>query len=228
MAKNKSSKSALRSQQLIQQKRQAARILRQAGLYASKTKRQTDEQIRKSSYINKLRRDFADVISGATRAAKIPKIQLPVFKARGYRSHKGKVIVPREVKRATPRLAHEQPPPPPPTDRGGTPRRDGSFESCLRRVLAWFEANAHPMFGDSDERAEELKMYARQNPEVFRAIINESNRQGRQYLSGRPPLEPNWPDGVQAEIFLTLYQELYWYHPSEIDYTQSGGLMPRC
>lgn len=220
MAAKKVKVPSARSQQNLIEKRRVYNILRDAGLLKKKGGRVTEKYLRESSYLRQLRRDFADVISGATKPLKVPRFKLPEFKSAGFRIHNGRIIADAGIKRAT--SASNLTPPPPPPQR---PRSDKGFNDCLRRVLEWFDANHDPKQGDYRERRANLIQHARENPEAFRGIINASNALGRQYLAGQPRTINPWPD---SEVFRSLYGELYYYKPSEYSHNVTGGLIPRC
>lgn len=232
-----------KSKILLAEKRRAASILRSAGLLRRKAGQKiTREYLQESSYFRKLRREFADVISGEVRVAKLNRDAASMFKAAGYRVKRasgGKVAVivqarqmPGGLRKPSPLLP---PPAPPVAPRPAKARaapatsraeRRHRIDDCIKKVLAWFRVNA---LADVDERAVTLVQYAQQHPTEFRAIINASHNDGARYLSGQgPDFQQTLPDNDIADLFRENFPELYYYHPSYATYTVHGGNLPRC
>lgn len=239
MAKRTSKQPSERSQELLAEKRRAAKILREAGLLRRRAGRITKQYLQESSYLRKLRREFADVISGEVRVAKINKDAARLFKASGYRVKSGRVIVPKSTPRRITNLQawniSQQPPPPAPPAAARAAqrrqRRDHDFEECLRKITTWFLNNTTYA---PQERVVTLVQWARANPNKFRRIVNASHQNGLNYLAGKGPTA-NWPAADYDDLEDTLsefrdeFTELYYYHPSVFDLTYgTGSLIPRC
>lgn len=234
VAKRSYKRQSARSKQILAEKRRAAKILREAGLLQRRGKKITAEYLRTSSYFRRVRREFADVLTGEVRAAKINLDAGRLLRAAGYRVRHGRVIVPKATPAIRPaqvgRLALQPPPAAPIAPRPRRSRR-AKADRVIQMVVDWYRAGfnesgegqiRHGRRNDLTEgRLARLVELINQKPELLAKIVEKSRADNERYLQGRGPAHqqelPEPEDDLEEDILDELindFPELYYYHHS--------------
>jgi hypothetical protein len=232
MARRSYKRQSARSKQILAEKRRAAKILRQAGLLQRRGKKITAEYLRSSSYFNRVRREFADLLSGEVRAAKINLEGGRLLRAAGYRVRHGKVIVPKATKPIRPgqvgRLALQAPPRAPTAPRPRRSRRAVS-DVMIQQIIEWYQAGfnregiGQTRFGKRNDLTEakyaRLLQMVNLKPILLAKIVEKSRSDNQRYLEGKGPAHqqelPEPEDELEEEIMeevLEDFPELFFYH----------------
>lgn len=239
VAKRSYKRQTARSKQILAEKRRAAKILREAGLLQRRGKKITAEYLRTSSYFRRVRREFADVLTGEVRAAKINLDAGRLLRAAGYRVRHGRVIVPKATPAIRPaqigRLALQPPPAAPIAPRPSRAQRKPRLsDRLIQYIIEWyrlgFDANGQGQLRKDkrndidDQQIETLIEVIRINPEIVERIVTISRKDNERYQAGLGPLhQDELPTNEElaaafgdelADIFREIFAELFYYHHS--------------
>ena len=219
MAKHRYKPLSAKSKIILAEKRRAAKILRKAGLLRRKSGKITRQYLQESSYFRKLRRQFADVIAGETRVARINRTAARQFREADYRVKRGAKGVYHVVVAKPPFGGQRERPsptiPPPPRPVIGGAQYNSMIENLIASVITWFEF-LHSHYNQIDasrERMAAFAMLARAHPNELMQIMKVTRLDAQRYARG---LGSAHQSELQANRFANFFKmefpELYYYH----------------